>query len=82
MAKSLKFLAVATAAIGTLVLVTVARTSNNHHDNLAGQSGKSDQSALVLTSSIAPSSITTSPITGSDASISTYGLDSAHPTDW
>ena len=80
MSKTLKYLTVATAALATLVLANMARTWND--DNVGTQSLKSEQSALLVTDSIAPSSITTNTIIGSDASISTYGLDSARTTDW
>ena len=78
MSGTLKYLAVAAATIGTLVVVSIARTSNYHADNVGTQSLMSAQSALT----VAPGSITTNPIIGSDAAISTYGLASAHATDW
>jgi len=79
MSGKLKYLAVATAAIGVLALVNTARTWNYRDDR---QSLKSQQSASIVTGSVAPSSITTfRPIVGSDASISTYGLPE-HLTDW
>ena len=80
---TLKYLAIATATIGMVALVNAARsTSSDHADNVGGQSLKSEQSALIVTGSIRPSSFTTSPIIGSDPSISTYGLGSTHTTDW
>ena len=82
MSRTLKYLAVAAVAIGAVALVNMARTSNGHADNVGRQSLRSEQSAPIVTGSITHSSVTTSPIRGSDASISTYGLDSTHTTDW
>jgi hypothetical protein len=78
MSKTLMYLSVATAAVGALVLANTVHTSNGH--DVGGQSLKSEHSALTVTGSITP--IATRPIIASDSSISTYGLEPEHPTDY
>ena len=72
MFSTLKYLVVGATASGVLVLASIGLTSHAREYAVSQQSFKSEQ----------PAAYGTNLIVGSDASISTYGLDQARQTDW
>jgi len=62
----------ATAAIAMLFVVNLDAASRARESTVSQQSAKYER----------PAAFETNPIYGSDASISTYGLNTGHNTDW
>jgi hypothetical protein len=72
MVSTLKYLAVGATASAMLVLASIGLTSHAREQVASQQSFRSEQ----------PAAFETNPIVGSNALISTYGLDPVRRTDW
>lgn len=72
MVRTWTYLVIGVATFGVLTLVGIEMTSQAREKAAGLHSFKSEQ----------PVAFETSPIVGSDASISTYGLNQARTTDW
>jgi hypothetical protein len=72
MARTWTYVVIGVATFGVLTLAGIEMTSHAREKAVGLQSFRSEQ----------PVAFETSPIVGSDASISTYGPDQARTTDW
>ena len=72
MANTGKLLIVGAAAVAMLIVANLDGASRAREYTVSQQSAKYER----------PAAFETNPIYGSDASISTYGLDTGHNTDW